>query len=94
MSKAELKKSKVTYTLYVEDSETPDEIQRKLLARRIKVLAMMQGENMAGWARELGVSRQAIYHVVEGRRETQRIRRYIEERIGQEFWGQENNEGR
>lgn len=86
------KKTKVTYTLFVNESETPGEIECKLLARRIRALVVMQGENMSEWARDLGVTPQAFYHVVAGRRGTPRIRRVIEDRLGQKFWVDEGSE--
>lgn len=86
------KKKKITYTLYVDERETPENIKANLISRRIKTIAVMQGETMVQWARELGVTRQAIYHVIEGRSKSSRIRVYIEKRLGQEFWG--NNEVR
>lgn len=86
MTQEKQKKTKVTYTLFVNDSETPGEIQRKLLARRIRVLTVMQGQNMSEWANALGITPQAVYHVVAGRRGTPRIRLFIEDRLGQKIW--------
>jgi len=90
MTELNPKKSKVTYTLHVNESETPDRILQKLSAKRIKILAMMMDENMAEWARQLGVSRQAIYQVVEGQRRNPRIRKIIEQRLGVKIWVEEN----
>ncbi|BBO78605.1 hypothetical protein DSCW_60220 [Desulfosarcina widdelii] len=53
---------------------------------RIRVMAMVADQNMALWARELGVSRQYIYQVVKGTRKNQRIRSHIEKRLGETFW--------
>ena len=91
MTKINPKKSKVTYTLDVNESETPDGIEQKLSAKRIKVLAIMMDENMAEWGRQLGISRQAVYQVVEGQRRNPRIRKIIEKRLGVKIWVEENH---
>ena len=90
MTELNPKKSKVTYTLYVSELETSDAISQKLSAKRIKILAMMMDENLAEWARQLGVSRQAVYQVVEGQRRNPRIRKIIEQRLGVKIWVEEN----
>ena len=90
MTELNLKKSKVTYTLYVSELETSDAISQKLSAKRIKILAMMMDENLAEWARQLGVSRQAVYQVVEGQRRNPRILKIIEQRLGVKIWVEEN----
>ena len=89
MTEINPKKSKVTYTLHVSESETPDGIEQKLSAKRIKVLAMMMDENMSEWARLLGISRQAVYQVVEGQRRNPGIREFIEQRLGVRIWVEE-----
>jgi len=86
MKKRSKNKEKVTYTLYVDKTETPEDIQKKLLSRRIRVAAIMKGEVMAHWGEALGITRQAIYHCVKGYRRNPRIRAYIEERLGQKIW--------
>ena len=73
-------------SLFSNNKKEDKDIQKGLLARQIKVMALMQGEVMAHWAKELGVTRQAVYHVVEGRRKTSRIRNFIEKRLGQKIW--------
>ena len=90
MTELNLKKSKVTYTLYVSELETSDAISQKLSAKRIKILAMMMDENLAEWARQLGVSRQAVYQVVEGQRRNPRIRKFIEQRLSMKIWVEED----
>ena len=90
MTEINPKKFKVTYTLEVNESETPDGISQKLLAKRIKVLAIIMDENMAEWARQLGISRQAIYQVVEGQRRNPRIRKFIEQRLSMKIWVEED----
>jgi len=79
-------KKAVTYTLFVNADDSEEMIRRKLLARRIKHLAFLQNEVMAAWAREIGVSRSAIAQVVSGKRATPRIRRLIEQKLGQQVW--------
>ena len=70
--------SKVVRTLYIEE--------REKIARRIRSVAYAQGEVMAEWANELGVSRQYISQVVNGRRQPDDIRKFIEDRLGERFW--------
>jgi len=80
------RKRKVTYTLYVDDRDDDKSIGRKVVARRIRSIALRKGEKMSDWADELGVSRQYISQVVNGRRRPQEIRDFIERRLGQQFW--------
>jgi hypothetical protein len=80
------RKRKITYTLYVDDRDDEKSIGRKVIARRIRSIALRKGEKMSDWADELGVSRQYISQVVNGRRRPQEIREFIERRLGQSFW--------
>ena len=80
------RKRKITYTLYVDDRDDEKSIGRKVVARRIRSIALRKGEKMSDWADELGVSRQYISQVVNGRRRPQEIRDFIERRLGQTFW--------
>ncbi|BBO74370.1 hypothetical protein DSCW_17870 [Desulfosarcina widdelii] len=80
------RKRKITYTLYVDDRDDEKSIGRKVTARRIRSIALRKGEKMSDWADELGVSRQYISQVVNGRRRPQEIRDFIERRLGQKFW--------
>lgn len=80
------RKRKITYTLFVDDRDDNGSIERKLTARLIRSIAVRKGENMADWARELGVTRQYISQVVSGRRRPAEIRAFIERRLGQTFW--------
>jgi hypothetical protein len=80
------RKRKITYTLYVDDRDDEKSIGRKVIARRIRSIALRKGEKMSDWADELGVSRQYISQVVNGRRRPQEIRDFIERRLGQSFW--------
>lgn len=80
------RKKKITLEMYVDENESPKSTLKKMIAHRIKVLARMKSEVMAKWGRELGVQRQFIYQVVEGKRKNPRVRRFIEKRLGQKFW--------
>ncbi|BBO73429.1 hypothetical protein DSCW_08460 [Desulfosarcina widdelii] len=80
------RKRKITYTLYVDDRDDEKSIGRKVIARRIRSIALRKGEKMSDWADELGVSRQYISQVVNGRRRPQEIQDFIERRLGQKFW--------
>ena len=78
-------KCKVTYTFYT-DRNDPTRMDRLSTAKRIRMAAFAADQNMAAWARELGVSRQFVSQVVNGARKTQRVRDFIEGRIGETFW--------
>lgn len=78
-------KRKVTYTFYT-DSNDASRLDNLATATKIRMAALAQGENMAVWARELEVSRQFIYQVVNGERQTKRVRDFIETRLGETFW--------
>lgn len=80
------RKRKVTYTLYVDEGDDEKSIGRKLIARRIRSVAIRKGEKMSDWADALGVSRQYISQVVTGKRRSKDIRDFIEKRLGQTFW--------
>ena len=78
-------KRKVTYTFYT-DAEDPAKIEQLATSRKIRVAALEAGQNMAQWARALGMSRQYIYQVVSGKRRNQRVRDFIETRLNTIFW--------
>lgn len=80
------RKRKVTYTLYIEDGDDRHTVDRKLIARRIRSIAIQKNEKMADWADHFGVSRQYISQVVHGQRRPKEIRDFIEERLGERFW--------
>jgi hypothetical protein len=80
------RKRKVTYTIYVDERDDAQSIGRKLTARRIRAISIRKGERMSDWADDLGVTRQYISQVVNGKRRAQDIRGYIEKRLGQTFW--------
>lgn len=80
------KKKKVTYTLYIENGEGLDAVRNQIVGRRIRIAAIIKGENPAQWARELKVSRQFIDQVIWGWRRTAYVREFIEERLGEKFW--------
>lgn len=87
MNKDTLKKNvRVACTLYISREHTSQEIKRILTARKIKAVVALKGANVAEWARDLGVTRAAFYHVIDGRDRSDRIRRVIEERLEQTFW--------
>jgi len=83
-------KRKVTYTFYTDDNDAGG-IDKLTTARKIKVAAISAGESMAAWARELEVSRQFVFQVVKGVRNNQRVRDFIEERLGMTFWVKEEH---
>jgi hypothetical protein len=78
-------KRKVTYTFYTDGTDS-NRIDTLAVARRIRMAALAAGETMAGWARELGVSRQFVYQVVNGTRKSQRVRDFIQARLKEIFW--------
>lgn len=80
------KKKKITYTIEVAHNETPKSVAKKLIGKRIKMSAMMKGEIMARWARELGVSRQKVNNVVHGYTKHKYIRDFIQKRLNEIFW--------
>lgn len=79
-------KQKITFAFPVDPKDGPEEIEKKMISKKISLLVEFHDENMADWAREMGISRQAIYHVKEGRRDTRHIRQFIEDRLGQRLW--------
>lgn len=62
------------------------EISKEQIAKGIKGLCAIRGEKMAHWASELGVSRTAVYHVIAGRSESRRIKKWLEEHLKFRFW--------
>ena len=81
-------KFKVTYTFFTDRSD-PTYMDQPSIALRVRMVALAADEKMAAWARELGVSRQFISQVVNGARKTQRVRDFIEGRLGETFWPKE-----
>ncbi len=84
------RKQKVTFTFYVDESDDDRSISRKVIARRIRSIALRKGELMSAWANELGVTRAFVSQVVAGRRGTQYVRNFIETRLNETFWKQPN----
>ena len=80
-------KRKVTLTFYT-DSNDAGKIEQLATAKKIRMAALAADESMAGWARELGYSRQFIYQVVNGKRAHQQVRDFIEKRLNTVFWPQ------
>lgn len=76
---------KVTLTI-VTDSNDAAKIDQLATAKKIRMAALAADETMAGWARELGYSRQFIYQVVNGKRAHQKTRDFIEARLNAVFW--------
>ena len=77
---------KVTYTLYEDDDISGNTVDRKLIARRIRSIAIRKGEKFSDWAAELGVNKSYISNIVAGRQQAAHVRAFIEERLGQKFW--------
>ncbi len=84
------KKRKVTYTFYTDRSDA-GHIDKLSTDRQIRMAVLVAGENMAEWARELKVSRQFVYQVVKGVRKNQRVRDFIEHRLGKTFWPEDQS---
>ncbi|BBO74440.1 hypothetical protein DSCW_18570 [Desulfosarcina widdelii] len=82
------RRRKITYTLYIDENDNSKTVGRKLTARRIRSIALAKGEKMSEWADELGVSRQYISQVVNGKRTPKKVRNFIEARLGQTFWSE------
>lgn len=80
------RRRKVTFTVWVSDTDDDRTIGRKATARRIRSIALRRGEKFADWAQELGVSRAFISNVVAGRKQTQYVREFIEARLGTTIW--------
>jgi hypothetical protein len=78
-------KRKVTYTFYTDDNSAR-EVDRVVLGRKIRMASLAAGENMSDWARELDVTPQAIYRVVDGLSNSRRVREFIESRLNVSFW--------
>jgi hypothetical protein len=78
-------KRKITYTFFT-DSTDSRQVDTMATAKRIRMAALTEDEKMAKWARELGVSRQFVYQVVNGTRKNQRVRDFIEARLNTIFW--------
>jgi transcriptional regulator with XRE-family HTH domain len=53
-----------------------------------------KGISGAEIARRCGVTRGAIWHVIEGRRKSKTLRRAIEKALGEKFWNNKNNNKR
>ena len=67
------------------------QIQKKQIFKKIKLLVVKRGETMAHWAKDLAVTRGAVYHVVAGRSRSKRIMKYIEKRLGKKLWENEDD---
>ena len=62
-------------------------------ATKIKIEMLKMGVTGAAIAQRLGVTRVAIYHVIEGRRPSARIRHAIAEAVGlkvSDLWSEKN----
>ncbi|MCW7755021.1 helix-turn-helix domain-containing protein [Desulfobotulus sp. H1] len=76
----------VHYTLCMPENASPDEQERFRIAREIRGMIGVLGENVAQWAREWGVSRSSIWNVIDGRYKSARLRELIENRLKRTFW--------
>jgi DNA invertase Pin-like site-specific DNA recombinase len=61
------------------------------LATKIKIEMLKKGISGSAIARGEGVHRTAIYHVIEGRSKSKKLRDAIEKALKQTFWPKNND---
>lgn len=78
-------KKKVTYTFYVDSTDSAD-VEQLSIPRKIHIARIAKGQTCTQWANELGVSPSFIHQIITGVRKTQYIRDYIEQKLETPIW--------